>query len=198
MFVKLFQSIMKSSVWDESPTTRLVWITFLLLADEDGMVKGVERGVARTANVSLEDFRAAVEVLEAPDLDSQSQDYGGRRIEKVEGGWMVLNYKKYREYRTRAQVKEAEKKRRQRAKSHGDNGIPASSLVPDAVVPGRVPDVPTITSVSSSELPLTTKAVETREIGAWTSWCIDCGGRKESRGGSYHLRHQEWCPRGTG
>lgn len=158
MFVKLFNSILKSSVWDERPTTRIVWITFLLEADEHGFVKGVERGLARVANVSLEDFRAALDVLEADDIESQDQDFGGRRIEKVEGGWQVLNYAKYREMRTREQVREADKKRRQRArakksdapKSLPDNaeGIAAAAAADD--VPGRVPPVPPIASASAS------------------------------------------------
>lgn len=200
VFVKLFQSIMKSSVWDESPTTRLVWITFLLLADEDGMVKGVEKGIARAANVSQDDFRKAIEVLEAPDLESQSQDHAGRRIEKVEGGWIVLNYAKYREYRTRAQVKAAEKKQRQRTKRKQDNEIDAGNSPPDAVVPGHVPDVPTITSVSSSVPAVKDDEEFSRfsEVGGHRNWCAECGGMKDTRGGSPHLRHRSHCSRRTG
>jgi len=159
MYVKLFASILKSSVWDESPTTRIVWITFLLEADEHGFVKGVERGLARLANVTPEQFRAAVEVLEADDIESQDQDFGGRRIEKVEGGWQVLNYTKYREIRTREQVREAEKKQRQRArakesapaKSLSENAVAPAADAAAAVVPGHVPDVPPIASASASE-----------------------------------------------
>lgn len=158
MFVKLFNSILKSSVWDEQPTTRIVWITFLLEADEHGFVKGVERGLARVANVTVEEFRAALQILEAPDIESQDQDYGGRRIEKVEGGWQVLNYTKYRELRTREQVREADKKRRQRerakeadaSKSLSDNAEGTAAAAAAAVVPGHVPPVPPIASASAS------------------------------------------------
>lgn len=120
MYVKLFASILDSSVWDEAPATKLVWITMLLLADEDGFVKGVDSAIGRRAAVSAEECRAALAVLEGPDLNSQSQEYGGRRIERVEGGWQVLNYAKYREYRTREQVKAAD---RQRRKYRRDNGV---------------------------------------------------------------------------
>lgn len=158
MYVKLFASILKSSVWDETPTTRIVWITFLLEADEHGFVKGVERGLARIANVTAEQFRAAVEVLEAPDIESQDQDFGGRRLEKVEGGWQVLNYAKYREIRTREQVREAEKKKRQRARGkqpEAGKSLPESAIAPAAAaadenVPGHVPPVPPIASASAS------------------------------------------------
>lgn len=121
MYVKLFGSILQSSVWAESPSTRLVWITMLLLADEDGFVKGVESAIARSAAVSKEECRVALNILEAPDLESQSQEWAGRRVEKVEGGWQVLNYTKYREYRTREQVKAAD---RQRRKYNRDKQLP--------------------------------------------------------------------------
>lgn len=197
VYVKLFASILKSSVWDESPTTRIVWITMLIEADEFGMVKGVESGLMRTANVtSVADFRAAMAVLEAPDINSQDPEFAGRRIERVEGGWLVLNYTKYRQYRTRAQVKDAEKKRRQRAKPKPDNGIATNGDSPYADVPGHVPLVPTIASASSSEL-RSTGDVENRERGDWTTWCQECGGRKEIIGGQPHLRHLDWCGRRT-
>lgn len=197
MFVKLFHTILKSSVWLESPTTRIVWITFLLEADEEGVVRGVDELLASAARVTMPEFTAALEVLMAPDLKSQTQDFGGRRIERTEGGFLVLNYRKYREYRTRAQVKEAEKKRRQRAKSNGDNGLPPVDGGGAGAVPGHVPDVPTIASVSSSVLQLP-NAVDTRARGEWTHWCIECGGRKDARGGSYRLLHLDWCPRRNG
>lgn len=202
MFVKLFHTILKSSVWLESPTTRIVWITFLLEADEDGMVRGVDALLAAAARVTPEEFAAAIDVLQSPDIQSQTQDFGGRRIERVEGGWLVLNYRKYREYRTRAQVKEADKKRRQRAKSHADNGIGAESTMPDAVVPGHVPNVPTIASVSYS-VPAVKKSdrqlfAQLADTGEHLNWCSECGGAKVDRGGSVHLRHRDWCSRRTG
>ncbi len=121
MYAKVYGSILKSSIWDESLPTRILWITMLVLADEHGYVKAVERGLARAANLSQEDVRAGLETLLAPDLESQSQEWGGRRIEKVEGGWLVLNYAKYREYRTRAQVRAAERAQRHRDKLGGAN-----------------------------------------------------------------------------
>jgi hypothetical protein len=96
MYVKLFSSILQSSIWAEDADTRVVWITMLALADQDGFVRGAESGVSRAANVSLAATRKALKALEAPDVESQSQEWGGRRIERIEGGWQILNYKKYR------------------------------------------------------------------------------------------------------
>jgi hypothetical protein len=114
VYVKIFGSILDSSVWDESAETRLVWITMLLMADEHGFVRGTPASLARRAVVGREQAEDALRVLEAPDPRSHTTDHEGRRIEAADGGWVVLNYAKYREYRTRKQVKDAEKKRRQR------------------------------------------------------------------------------------
>lgn len=146
MYVKLFGSILKSSVWDESPATRLTWITMLLMADEDGFVQGVPTGIARQANVPAEECARALEVLAAPDPASQTPDHEGRRIERVDGGWMVLNYTKYREMRTRDQVKAANKKRRQRAKKEQVTTPTEGDMSPLS------PSVPTIASASVSDV----------------------------------------------
>jgi hypothetical protein len=99
-FVKLYQSLLDSSVWFESPTTRLVWITVLLLADADGLVDVSVPGLARRANVSLADCEAALAVLCADDPHSKTPDHGGRRVEKLHRGYRVLNYLAYRERRS--------------------------------------------------------------------------------------------------
>jgi hypothetical protein len=119
VYAKLSATITRSSVWRESPPTRCVWITLLAVANEDGFVKGVEAWLANEANVSREECRAALEVFEAPDPDSQDQDYAGRRIERVEGGWLILNYTKYRGMRTKQQVLAAQRQSRKRARTKG-------------------------------------------------------------------------------
>lgn len=100
MYVKLFSSILNSSVWGEPDHVRLVWITMLLMADQNGFVRGVPGAVARTAVVDPAKCREALERLESPDLESQDQSFGGRRVERVEGGWFILNYEKYRRITT--------------------------------------------------------------------------------------------------
>ena len=123
-FVKLYGSILTSSIWAEDAATRLVWITMLAMADADGFVKTSASGLARTANVSAVDCRKALKVLEGPDAESGNKNYGGRRIDPTEGGWVLLNYKTYRDFRTREQVLKAERQARWRAKqpSPGDAG----------------------------------------------------------------------------
>ena len=125
-YVKIFDSILHSSVWAESPATRCVWLTLLVGSDREGRLRASTSGLARAANVSLDECKAALEVLQAPDLDSKDQSYGGRRVERLpEGGWIVLNKQRYRDLQTEEQAAWAGQKRRQRGGVSG--GRPRTS-----------------------------------------------------------------------
>lgn len=114
VYVKLFGSILDSSIWSEDNATRLVWITMLAMADSSGLVEASVTGVAHRARVSQGECEEALAVLLATDPDSKSQEFDGRRIEKVEGGWVLLNYEKYREIRSKKQVMDAVRQQRKR------------------------------------------------------------------------------------
>jgi len=117
MYVKLFGTILQSSIWSEDPATRLVWITLLTLADGEGYVRSSTSGLARTANVPIKDTERALVILESPDKESGTQEFDGKRIEAVEGGWFLLNYMKYREIRTREQLANAARQKRYRERN---------------------------------------------------------------------------------
>ena len=95
-YTKLFNSILASTVWMEPDHTRLVWITMLALADRYGFVPASVPGLASLARISKEKCEEALVTLSSPDPDSRSTAFDGRRIEKVEGGWNLLNYETYR------------------------------------------------------------------------------------------------------
>lgn len=97
MYVKLFSQILNSSIWLEEGDTRLVWITLLAAMDEEGFAQFAAPGnLANTARVSLEACTSALEILEGPDPNSSDPDNEGRRIERVPGGYLILNAAKYR------------------------------------------------------------------------------------------------------
>jgi hypothetical protein len=102
-WAKLFGSIVTSSVWTEDDATLRVWIAMLATADSEGIVEGSVPGFASLARVSVEQMENALEKLTAPDPYSRTPDHEGRRLEVVEGGWLILNYAKYRQ---QAQAKE--------------------------------------------------------------------------------------------
>jgi hypothetical protein len=134
-YTPIFRDLLTSSLWaSTSASTRCVWMTLLLLADPEGYVPAAAPGLALAANVSIEECRAALAQLEAPDPDSRTPDFDGRRIEKVDHGWRILNFVAWRE-----RAKHEAEKARQRtwAKQHrakkrpqpaNDNGVDASAL----------------------------------------------------------------------
>jgi hypothetical protein len=118
-YVKLFGSILNSSVWCEHAETRLVWITMLLLADGEGRVWGAVPGIARQAGVSVEGARRAIGRLTSPDPESRTPDQQGRRLVAIDGGWQVVNARKYRELQTDGQRKASERSKRYRENLKG-------------------------------------------------------------------------------
>jgi hypothetical protein len=115
MYNKLFTSILDSSIWVEEPATKIVWITLIAAMDEDGFAHfSTLRNLANRAVLSVEQTEAAVKILESPDPNSADKDFDGRRIERVPGGWMVLNARKYRDTVTRSIAKEKQRQRVQR------------------------------------------------------------------------------------
>lgn len=128
-FVKIYGSILQSSVWFEDAPTRILWITMLAMADRHGGVVASLPGLAHAANITREQCEAGLARLAGPDPDSKSKRAEGRRIREIRGGWEIINYASYRELRTASQVKEAERKQQWR-KSKSDN-TPRTGHAPD-------------------------------------------------------------------
>lgn len=105
-FVKLFNSILTSSIWLEDNETRILWITMLAMSDKDGYVSGSVPGMARFAGISLEGARTGIEKLKGPDDESRTKEFEGRRIEEVDGGWKIINHHKYRQLMSKEERKE--------------------------------------------------------------------------------------------
>jgi hypothetical protein len=112
MYNKLFSKILDSSIWLETDSTRIVWVTLLATMDEDGFCAfACAENVANRARVSSEAAEAALKALESPDPNSGDSEHEGRRIERVPGGWFVLNGPKYREIAARATMRANTRKR---------------------------------------------------------------------------------------
>lgn len=112
MYNKLFTSILDSSVWLEPTSTRIVWIMFIAAMDEDSFVRMASTlNVAARARVTLQEAEDAIKCLEGPDKHCPEQESEGRRIERVENGWIVINGKKYRELLTREMQRELTRRR---------------------------------------------------------------------------------------
>ena len=76
--------------------TRVLWITILAMSDENGFISSSRSGLLRASNIPPEDFKNALTSLESPDPESRTPDNDGIRIKKIDGGWIILNFLKYR------------------------------------------------------------------------------------------------------
>jgi hypothetical protein len=121
-FVKLDTGILNSTLW-VGFDARNVFITALLMAEPReiteptpqlkvqaieptgfvvppgwyGFVKAAGIGIVRQSGIDRDRGMAALEELGDPDTESRSAEYEGRRLVRVNGGFVVLNYMKYRE-----------------------------------------------------------------------------------------------------
>lgn len=92
MYNRLFTKILDSSIWLEPTTTRIVWITLLAAMDKDGYAHfSAVENLSSRARIPLEETEKAIEVLSAPDPNSGNPEHEGRRIERVPGGFIILN-----------------------------------------------------------------------------------------------------------
>ncbi len=122
-FVKLDCGILNSTLWFER-TARELFITALLMAEPHevtepmpqiagnsldftgwsvppgwyGFIQAANVGIIHRARLEVtEETKAALASLGEPELASRSQDFDGRRLVRVDGGFIVLNFIKYRD-----------------------------------------------------------------------------------------------------
>jgi len=121
-FVKLDTQILNSTVWQDADACR-AFITALLMAEpfevleplgtvntfntEDnpfvvppgwyGLVRAAGPGIVHRALLSQESGMAALERLASPDLGSRTTKFEGRRMVRIDGGYLILNYIAHRD-----------------------------------------------------------------------------------------------------
>lgn len=124
-YSKLHSSIVNSSLWTERDSTRLLFITLLAMSDREGFVYGSKDGLSRIANIEPDDWDQAWETLMSPDSQSsdleRAPEHEGRRIEKIAGGFRLLNFEYYRglrnddDRREQNRVNQASKREREKS-----------------------------------------------------------------------------------
>lgn len=119
-FTKLSSTIVTSSIWAEPHATRIVWITMLAMADRDGFVPCSILGLAHVARVTMDECTAALTTLQEPDKHSRTTEFEGRRVQVVEGGFMLLNYERYRNERSQEERTEYLRIAKQRSRSRSN------------------------------------------------------------------------------
>jgi len=147
-YTKLFQSILDSSIWQESHQTRILWVTMLAMADQHGEVQAAVPGLAKRAGVTLKEAEEAIATLSAPDQYSRTPDHEGRRIAKIDGGWEILNHAKYRRA---ASLEDRKEKAAERAKRFRDKHKPKDAQAGVPVRDDALPETPHNAPVTLSD-----------------------------------------------
>lgn len=162
-YVLLDDRILSSTLWLDR-TAREVFITALLMArpfvlDDPaaqlqvrsiaptgwtvppgsyGFVAAAGPGIVQHAAVPMEEGLAALERLCSPDSESRSRDFDGRRMARIDGGYVVLNFAKYR----RTDRTNAARQARHRSKHEPlRNGV-TSRYITQAVSSKQLEDLP--------------------------------------------------------
>jgi hypothetical protein len=145
-FVKLDQGILSSTIWFDRECREL-FITALLMAEpielrqpmpqlvatghgiEEtgfvvppgwyGFVHAAGPGIVRRALMDDAPGMAALHRLGEPDHESRTADFEGRRLIRVDGGYVVLNFIKYREKDASAADRVRRWRERQKLKANG-------------------------------------------------------------------------------
>ena len=114
MFGKIFEQIFDSSIIEDRDVA-YVFMSMIILSDEDGTLDITRPALARRINVDADTLDRALEVLEAPDPLSRSPEMDGRRIAQLDDhrawGWFVVNKKVYAKRCSREEKRIADRER---------------------------------------------------------------------------------------
>jgi hypothetical protein len=88
----LFSKIVDSSIWAEPDYVVKIFLTMLALKDADQVVRYNAFALAQRAHKTEKEVLDALKILSSPDKKRlEPQPFDGRRIERVEDGWKLLN-----------------------------------------------------------------------------------------------------------
>ena len=97
-FAPLFERILDSSINEEPPYVRWLFIALIVLQDSDNVVRGYNAyKLHRRANLPIEEIEKGLRILSGPDKRYGEQPHEGRRILPVEDGWELVNGAFYQE-----------------------------------------------------------------------------------------------------
>jgi len=109
-----------------------------------GFVPAAGIGIIRRAMIPEEDIASALKALEMlgdPEESSRTQDFEGRRMVRIDGGFIILNYEKYRERDNTAAARQARYRERKRMEQLGVTGNAVTGQ--DNAVTSRFPSAST-------------------------------------------------------
>lgn len=113
-FAKLDGGIVDSTLWMQPHDVLRVWIAMLAKCDNVGVIRASVPAFAHLCMVPIERLELILAILTSPDPYSRTPDNDGRRLEVIDGGWLIVNYVKYRELMQTKPQSHAERQKRYR------------------------------------------------------------------------------------
>jgi hypothetical protein len=121
-YTKLFGSILDSTVWALPHASVRVWVTLMAMADQHGEVQASVPGLTHRARVTRDECETALKSFLSPDPDSRTPDNEGRRIEPIDGGWRLINHRKYTQKLSADDRRERDTERKRRLRDKAGQG----------------------------------------------------------------------------
>jgi hypothetical protein len=127
-YTPLFSKVVDSSLWDEPDYVIKVFLTMIAKKDRDQVCRGTAYNIAKWSRKTEQEVVNALKILSEPDTKRlEPQPYDGRRVERVDDGWLILNGKYYQDLmgtvNRRAKKAMYEKNRRERKKKFGGSTL---------------------------------------------------------------------------
>lgn len=140
-----------------------------------GFVHAASSGIIHMAGADRDNGLYALDRLGAPEPDSRSQKYEGRRLVRVDGGFIVLNYMKFREkdyttaersrrYREKKRAEQQSAKAKEESQRHTGTSRDVTEAEAEAeadtdMVSNAGSTTPSISLVPTKDHPLTAQSV---------------------------------------
>ena len=135
MYAKLFTSIYQGTLRGDSHGL-LVFTNLLAHAERDGTVDLHPRAIAEEIGLTLDQVKATLLVLEAPDPESRSPELDGRRIVRMDEhrawGWHIVNHAKYNAIRNADDRREQNRLAQERWRAKQDHDKQSKPRKPES------------------------------------------------------------------
>lgn len=131
-YVPVFERIVDSSLWSEPDFVVKVFITMLVKKDKDGVVRGNAYNIGQWARKPEKEVLEALKILSSPDQKRlEPQPNEGRRIERVEDGWLILNAGFYQNLMRQANRREYQRIKQAEYRGKRKTAVPDKTMSPD-------------------------------------------------------------------
>lgn len=146
-----------SSIMEESPETFKVFIALLAACGPNGIAPVSETYLVSVCRLPEAVVARAIKKLSFPDPKSRTLTDQGRRIRRVDGGFFIINYLKFREKgysMTSSAIRKRKYRETRNAQSLGLGKIPSiAEAEAEAECPGHVPRCPTMSQQPLPPIP---------------------------------------------